>query len=162
MQIKGPIISLQFVTYSLFHLQSWADAFRSSSSLSGVVHVYDDLRRRGLEFPMTDLDALSPIHTPNRVRLPISKKKQKKNTTNLMFGCLLYRTSDNSCRASQKMELLRCPRPRLLPLLLQLSQNHKLLPVLPVRRLHLHFSPVKDQPHFLQNRYRCPKTRHCI
>ncbi|KAK2815699.1 hypothetical protein Q5P01_026166 [Channa striata] len=47
-------------------IQSWADAFRSSPSLSGVVYVYDDLRRRGLEFPMTDLDALSPIHTPNR------------------------------------------------------------------------------------------------
>ncbi|XP_041642087.1 target of Myb protein 1-like isoform X3 [Cheilinus undulatus] len=47
-------------------IQSWADAFRSSPSLAGVVHVYDDLRRRGLEFPMTDLDALSPIHTPNR------------------------------------------------------------------------------------------------
>ncbi|XP_026216167.1 target of Myb protein 1-like isoform X2 [Anabas testudineus] len=47
-------------------IQSWADAFRSSPSLVGVVHVYDDLRKRGLEFPMTDLDALSPIHTPNR------------------------------------------------------------------------------------------------
>uniref|UniRef100_A0A3P8TNR6 Target of myb1 membrane trafficking protein n=1 Tax=Amphiprion percula TaxID=161767 RepID=A0A3P8TNR6_AMPPE len=47
-------------------IQSWADAFRSSPSLAGVVSVYDDLRRRGLEFPMTDLDALSPIHTPNR------------------------------------------------------------------------------------------------
>ncbi|XP_026159450.1 target of Myb protein 1 isoform X2 [Mastacembelus armatus] len=47
-------------------IQSWADAFRSSPTLAGVVHVYDDLRRRGLEFPMTDLDALSPIHTPNR------------------------------------------------------------------------------------------------
>ncbi|XP_044202298.1 target of Myb protein 1-like isoform X3 [Thunnus albacares] len=47
-------------------IQSWADAFRSSPSLAGVVYVYDDLRRRGLEFPMTDLDALSPIHTPNR------------------------------------------------------------------------------------------------
>lgn len=47
-------------------IQSWADAFRSSPSLAGVVHVYDDLRRRGLEFPMTDLDALSPILTPNR------------------------------------------------------------------------------------------------
>ncbi|KAM3623953.1 uncharacterized protein V6R79_017306 [Siganus canaliculatus] len=47
-------------------IQSWADAFRNSPSLVGVVHVYDDLRRRGLEFPMTDLDALSPIHTPNR------------------------------------------------------------------------------------------------
>ncbi|KAM6972776.1 target of Myb1 membrane trafficking protein [Aplochiton taeniatus] len=47
-------------------IQAWADAFRSSPSLAGVVCVYDDLRRRGLEFPMTDLDALSPIHTPNR------------------------------------------------------------------------------------------------
>ncbi|XP_070834169.1 target of Myb1 membrane trafficking protein-like isoform X2 [Chaetodon trifascialis] len=47
-------------------IQSWADAFRNSPSLTGVVYVYDDLRRRGLEFPMTDLDALSPIHTPNR------------------------------------------------------------------------------------------------
>lgn len=47
-------------------IQSWADAFRSTASLGGVVHVYDDLRKRGLEFPMTDLDALSPIHTPNR------------------------------------------------------------------------------------------------
>lgn len=47
--------------------QSWADAFRNSPSLSGVVLVYEDLRRRGLEFPMTDLDALSPIHTPSRV-----------------------------------------------------------------------------------------------
>ncbi|XP_030638427.1 target of Myb protein 1 isoform X2 [Chanos chanos] len=47
-------------------IQAWADAFRNSPSLSGVVSVYDDLRKRGLEFPMTDLDALSPIHTPNR------------------------------------------------------------------------------------------------
>lgn len=47
-------------------IQSWADAFRSAPSLVGVVHVYDDLRKRGLEFPMTDLDALSPIHTPHR------------------------------------------------------------------------------------------------
>ncbi|KAG7277262.1 hypothetical protein CRUP_036931, partial [Coryphaenoides rupestris] len=47
-------------------IQSWADAFRNNPSLSGVVLVYEDLRRRGLEFPMTDLDALSPIHTPSR------------------------------------------------------------------------------------------------
>uniref|UniRef100_A0A4W5M1U1 Target of myb1 membrane trafficking protein n=1 Tax=Hucho hucho TaxID=62062 RepID=A0A4W5M1U1_9TELE len=47
-------------------IQAWADAFRSSPSLGGVVCVYEDLRRRGLEFPMTDLDALSPIHTPLR------------------------------------------------------------------------------------------------
>ncbi|XP_043086784.1 target of Myb protein 1-like isoform X2 [Puntigrus tetrazona] len=50
-------------------IQAWADAFRNSPSLSGVVSVYEDLRKRGLEFPMTDLDSLSPIHTPNRVEL---------------------------------------------------------------------------------------------
>ncbi|XP_012725629.2 target of Myb protein 1 isoform X1 [Fundulus heteroclitus] len=60
----NPPTALQDRVLSL--IQSWADAFRSSPSLVGVVHVYDDLRRRGLEFPMTDLDALSPIHTPNR------------------------------------------------------------------------------------------------
>uniref|UniRef100_A0A8B9TWZ5 Target of myb1 membrane trafficking protein n=1 Tax=Anas platyrhynchos TaxID=8839 RepID=A0A8B9TWZ5_ANAPL len=47
-------------------IQSWADAFRSSPDLTGVVAVYEDLRRKGLEFPMTDLDMLSPIHTPRR------------------------------------------------------------------------------------------------
>lgn len=47
--------------------KAWADAFRNVPSLSGVVCVYDDLKKRGLEFPMTDLDALSPIHTPIRV-----------------------------------------------------------------------------------------------
>ncbi|XP_028829805.1 target of Myb protein 1 [Denticeps clupeoides] len=47
-------------------IQAWADAFRNTTSLAGVVCVYEDLRRRGLEFPMTDLDAMSPIHTPHR------------------------------------------------------------------------------------------------
>ncbi|XP_051940942.1 target of Myb1 membrane trafficking protein-like [Hippocampus zosterae] len=56
-------------------IQSWADAFRTSPSLGGVVYVYDDLRRRGLEFPMTDLDALSPIHTPSRT-VPENETKQ--------------------------------------------------------------------------------------
>lgn len=45
-------------------IQAWADAFRSTPDLTGVVAVYEDLRRKGLEFPMTDLDTLSPIHTP--------------------------------------------------------------------------------------------------
>nr|XP_046187829.1 target of Myb protein 1-like isoform X2 [Oncorhynchus gorbuscha] len=47
-------------------IQAWADAFRSSPALTGVVYVYEDLRRKGLEFPMTELDGYSPIHTPNR------------------------------------------------------------------------------------------------
>ncbi|MEE6514378.1 hypothetical protein FKM82_022427, partial [Ascaphus truei] len=48
----------------LYLIQAWADAFRSSPDLTGVVTMYEDLRRKGLEFPMTDLDTLSPIHTP--------------------------------------------------------------------------------------------------
>ncbi|TRY98995.1 hypothetical protein DNTS_001253 [Danionella cerebrum] len=47
-------------------VMAWADAFRSSPDLNGVVHIYEDLKRKGIEFPMADLDALSPIHTPLR------------------------------------------------------------------------------------------------
>ncbi|KAJ8413676.1 hypothetical protein AAFF_G00081830 [Aldrovandia affinis] len=48
-------------------IQAWADAFRSSPDLTGVVHIYEELKRKGIEFPMSDLDALSPIHTPQRL-----------------------------------------------------------------------------------------------
>ncbi|XP_036797491.1 TOM1-like protein 2 isoform X2 [Oncorhynchus mykiss] len=47
-------------------IQAWADAFRSSPDLTGVVHIYEELKRKGIEFPMADLDTLSPIHTPQR------------------------------------------------------------------------------------------------
>ncbi|KAF7661301.1 hypothetical protein LDENG_00264570 [Lucifuga dentata] len=47
-------------------IQAWADAFRSSPDLTGVVHIYEELKRKSIEFPMADLDALSPIHTPQR------------------------------------------------------------------------------------------------
>uniref|UniRef100_A0A4X1STG0 Target of myb1 like 2 membrane trafficking protein n=2 Tax=Sus scrofa TaxID=9823 RepID=A0A4X1STG0_PIG len=47
-------------------LTAWADAFRSSPDLTGVVHTYEELKRKGVEFPTADLDALSPIHTPQR------------------------------------------------------------------------------------------------
>ncbi|KPP72473.1 TOM1-like protein 2-like [Scleropages formosus] len=47
-------------------IQAWADAFRSSPDLTGVVHVYEDLKRKGVEFPRADLDALSPIQVPQR------------------------------------------------------------------------------------------------
>ncbi|XP_076844809.1 TOM1-like protein 2 isoform X2 [Brachyhypopomus gauderio] len=45
-------------------IQAWADAFRSSPDLTGVVFVYEDLRRKGLDFPVTELYNCSPIHTP--------------------------------------------------------------------------------------------------
>ncbi|XP_012670067.2 TOM1-like protein 2 isoform X2 [Clupea harengus] len=47
-------------------VQAWADAFRSSPDLTGVVHVYEELKRKGIEFPMSEMESLSPIHTPVR------------------------------------------------------------------------------------------------
>ncbi|XP_068434578.1 target of Myb1 membrane trafficking protein isoform X2 [Clinocottus analis] len=47
-------------------VQAWADAFRSSPDLTGVVSVYEDLRRKGLEFPMTELDGYSPDQAPQK------------------------------------------------------------------------------------------------
>jgi len=49
-------------------IQSWADAFRQQAELTGVVQVYHDLKQKGIEFPMTDLDTMAPILTPQRVR----------------------------------------------------------------------------------------------
>ncbi|XP_077356918.1 target of Myb1 membrane trafficking protein isoform X2 [Festucalex cinctus] len=45
-------------------IQAWADAFRSSPDLTGVVSVYEDLRRKGLEFPMTELDGYPSVQAP--------------------------------------------------------------------------------------------------
>ncbi|XP_077291190.1 TOM1-like protein 2 isoform X2 [Arctopsyche grandis] len=47
-------------------IQCWADAFQNQPDLSGVVTVYQDLRSKGIEFPMTDLDTMAPIYTPQR------------------------------------------------------------------------------------------------
>ncbi|XP_077380872.1 target of Myb1 membrane trafficking protein [Festucalex cinctus] len=80
-------------------IQSWADAFRTSPSLAGVVYVYDDLRRRGLEFPMTDLDALSPIHTPSRT-VPENESQQ---------------STDTPPRQSQPQTPSSCPTPNSSP-----------------------------------------------
>nr|XP_023685674.1 target of Myb protein 1-like isoform X2 [Paramormyrops kingsleyae] len=66
---NNPPMAVQERVLSL--IQAWADAFRSSPSLTGVVSVYEDLRRRGVEFPSTELDGLSLIHTPRR-SLPCS------------------------------------------------------------------------------------------
>ena len=72
---KGPpFIHLCDLFFHLFSfnsflclLQAWADAFRSSPDLTGVVQVYEELKRKGIEFPMSELETLSPIHTPLRV-----------------------------------------------------------------------------------------------
>nr|XP_009304961.1 TOM1-like protein 2 isoform X2 [Danio rerio] len=51
-------------------IQAWADAFRSSPDLTGVVHVYEEMKRKGIEFPRSELETLSPIHTPQRQTAP--------------------------------------------------------------------------------------------
>lgn len=48
-------------------IQSWADAFYNQPDMSPVVQIYRDLKSKGIEFPMTDLDAMAPIHTPRKV-----------------------------------------------------------------------------------------------
>lgn len=48
-------------------IQAWADAFRSSPDLTGVVQIYEEMKRKGIEFPNSELETLSPIHTPQRV-----------------------------------------------------------------------------------------------
>lgn len=57
-------------------IQSWADTFRAIPEMQGVVLVYNDLKQKGIEFPMTDLDAMAPIYTPQRFSMqsvPTSK-----------------------------------------------------------------------------------------
>ena len=48
-------------------IQTWSDAFRGAQDMQGVVKIYEEMKAKGIEFPATDLDALSPIHTPIRV-----------------------------------------------------------------------------------------------
>ncbi|XP_039285720.1 TOM1-like protein 2 isoform X3 [Nilaparvata lugens] len=59
-----PPTSVQEKVLSL--IQSWADAFKNQPEMNGVVQVYQDLKNKGIEFPPTDLDAMAPIHTPQR------------------------------------------------------------------------------------------------
>lgn len=47
-------------------IQVWADAFRSQPELNGVVQVYQELKNKGIEFPVADLDSMAPIYTPQR------------------------------------------------------------------------------------------------
>ncbi|KAM5216344.1 TOM1-like protein 2 isoform 10-T14 [Hipposideros larvatus] len=70
-------------------IQAWADAFRSSPDLTGVVHIYEELKRKGVEFPMADLDALSPIHTPQRIARLRSELDIVRGNTKVMSEMLM-------------------------------------------------------------------------
>ncbi|BFZ17739.1 hypothetical protein BsWGS_20778 [Bradybaena similaris] len=47
-------------------IQTWADAFRGIPELKEVEKVFLELKQKGIEFPVADLDNLAPIHTPAR------------------------------------------------------------------------------------------------
>nr|XP_033819227.1 TOM1-like protein 2 isoform X7 [Geotrypetes seraphini] len=97
-------------------LQAWADAFRSSPDLTGVVHIYEELKRKGIEFPMADLDALSPIHTPQRIARLRSELDVVRGNTKVMSEMLtemvpgqedssdleLLQELNRTCRAMQQ------------------------------------------------------------
>lgn len=48
-------------------IQTWSDAFRKHPDLNGVCEIYDELKAKGVDFPMTDLDSVVPILTPQRI-----------------------------------------------------------------------------------------------
>ncbi|XP_037663869.1 TOM1-like protein 2 isoform X6 [Choloepus didactylus] len=97
-------------------VQAWADAFRSSPDLTGVVHTYEELKRKGVEFPMADLDALSPIHTPQRIARLRSELDVVRGNTKVMSEMLtemvpgqeepsdleLLQELNRTCRAMQQ------------------------------------------------------------
>lgn len=58
-------------------IQIWADAFRNQPDLQGVVQVYSELKNKGIEFPVTDLDAMAPIYTPQRVSWKVASVECK-------------------------------------------------------------------------------------
>lgn len=47
-------------------IQSWSDAFQQQPDMQGVVQVYQELKSKGIEFPMTNMDTMAPIITPQR------------------------------------------------------------------------------------------------
>lgn len=85
--------------------QAWADAFRSSPDLTGVVHIYEELKRKGVEFPMADLDALSPIHTPQRVSFQlVFSRKTAYGTARRCTSLLLMPLHYSACHVFLKLQ----------------------------------------------------------
>ncbi|XP_050029465.1 target of Myb1 membrane trafficking protein isoform X2 [Dermacentor andersoni] len=64
-------------------IQCWADAFRTHPDMQGVVQVYTDLKNKGVEFPMTDLDSMAPIYTPQRIGEAAQESRTKRDSVPL-------------------------------------------------------------------------------
>nr|XP_019938871.1 PREDICTED: TOM1-like protein 2 isoform X4 [Paralichthys olivaceus] len=108
-------------------IQAWADAFRSSPDLTGVVQIYEELKRKGIEFPMSDLETLSPIHTPqrsatapegdstlNKYSAPIQPTPQvvppayiEPQVPNILASGSINPTSEQICRLRSELDIVR-------------------------------------------------------
>lgn len=79
-------------------IQIWADAFRSQPDLNGVVQVYQELKSKGIEFPVADLDAMAPIYTPQRVNNHIQISINSSFKIELLIGLCCCRACQRALR----------------------------------------------------------------
>lgn len=92
-------------------IQTWADTFRSQPDLNGVVQVYQELKSKGIEFPVTDLDSVAPIYTPQRVRSEREKNmRMDKFFKSNDFLCLILQSVPEGVSASPPTGLSQSPR----------------------------------------------------
>lgn len=111
-------------------LKAWADAFRSSPDLTGVVSVYEDLRRKGLEFPMMELNGYTSSQPQQKV--PQRKRRLHLLLTNisvLLPAALLFFTFllGSFCAVSCQTVPANKPAPTSLPSMI-LSSKPPLIP----------------------------------
>jgi len=78
-------------------IQTWSDAFQRHPDLQGVSEVYQELKLKGVEFPMTNLDTMAPVVTPNR---PVAQCHPSSSST----STLAPRSSNQPRRANQVEE----------------------------------------------------------
>ncbi|XP_050392009.1 TOM1-like protein 2 isoform X2 [Patella vulgata] len=99
-------------------IQTWADAFRGQPDLKEVDKVYQELKSKGIEFPMTDLDHMAPIHTPARSvpdsELPISRTRGSSNRAPAPQGTMPAPVTqsgppsqDQSTKLQREMEVVK-------------------------------------------------------
>uniref|UniRef100_A0A672GS20 Target of myb1 like 2 membrane trafficking protein n=1 Tax=Salarias fasciatus TaxID=181472 RepID=A0A672GS20_SALFA len=88
-------------------IQAWADAFRSSPDLTGVVQIYEELKRKGIDFPMSDLETLSPIHTPQRVGGAAATTQPAPAAVPIHTSGPINPTSEQICRLRSELDVVR-------------------------------------------------------
>ncbi|KAL3982138.1 VHS domain family protein [Acanthocheilonema viteae] len=54
-------------------IQSWNDVFQDDPRLQGVCQIYNELKAKGVQFPVADPNSMAPILTPKRTVFPVKK-----------------------------------------------------------------------------------------